>query len=114
MKFRMLLSALLLAAGIVFVAGCGKKGASAGNANSGAAATDPVTVVQNDALCQELEFAWATAHTVQVTDDYVLVCGYGHPKGKGSCQIAFHLKKQGGQWKIVDWEDNWEPKDKYK
>ena len=113
MKFRMLLSALLLATGLVFVAGCGKNSASPAGANAGnAAAADPKTVVENDTLAKEMNFKYTS--TMNVNDNYVVVCGYGDIKGKGHKQVGFHLKKEGGQWKVADWEDNWAPKDRLK
>ena len=48
--------------------------------------------------------------TVKVNDKYSLVCGtMTHPR-KGNAKVAFHVKNG----KIVDLEDNWEPKDKHK
>ena len=48
--------------------------------------------------------------TVKVNDKYSLVCGTITDPEEGNTKFAFHVKNG----KIVDGEDNWEPKDKHK
>ena len=59
---------------------------------------------------EEMFSSFKYEKTVKVNDKYSLVCGtMTHPR-KGNAKVAFHVKNG----KIVDLEDNWEPKDKHK
>ena len=51
---------------------------------------------------------------IGVNDTYVVVCGHAVVQGKGERQVSFHLKWIDGRWKLVDLEDNWEPKNRFK
>ena len=59
---------------------------------------------------EEMFSSFKYEKTVKVTDKYSLVCGTMILPGKGNAKVAFHVK----DGKIVDMEDNWEPKDKHK
>ena len=48
--------------------------------------------------------------TVKVTDKYSVVCGTATLPKKGNVKYAYHVK----DGKIVEVEDNWDPKDKHK
>ena len=53
--------------------------------------------------------------TKKVSPNYVVVCGYADLARKGTNRrVGFSLKKKDGVWEMVEFEDNWEPKDKYK
>ena len=59
---------------------------------------------------EEMFSSFKYEKTVKVNDKYSLVCGtLTHPE-KGNIKVAFHVK----DGKIVDFEDNWEPKDRHK
>ena len=47
---------------------------------------------------------------IVVSDTCVVVCGTATVRGKGECNVAYLLKKINGKWRLVDYEDNWEPK----
>ena len=121
MKFRSLLSALLLATGLVFVAGCGKKEeAPAAKAPDAAGAkavmvdpTDPRSVAENYPVAKEINFEYKGI--MQVTAKYTMVYGFGTLKHKGRREFSIHLiMDRAGWWTVAEFEDNWEPKDRLK
>ena len=118
----MLSLAVAVAMGILCV-GCGKsadaKDEKKGEAKSEATSSDmqaELSAVAENWMKQNSDEVskFKSEKVVMVTKDYAMLCGHGTTK-KGSRQmIAFHFKKSGSQWLLVDLEDHWEPKDKFK
>ena len=48
----------------------------------------------------------------KITSKYVMLTGYAQKNGK-QVEFALHLTQENNTWKVVDWDDNWEAKDKY-
>lgn len=112
------LLALLLAGGIVFVAGCGKDSKTEVKPEAKAEGKSEYwEIVKLDPEFKEIEKKFSNfkyEKDIVVNDTYVVVCGHATVQGKGERQVSFHLKKTNGKWKLADWEDNWGPKDRLK
>ena len=132
MKLRTLFMMALLFAGGMFLTGCGDNSASSASSSASTSAKNAdkdsakdadkdsekdavpapyksaVQKFMNDNSDECTDFKYEK--TIKVTSNYVLICGNADLPNKGNRPWAFHLKKDGGKWEVVDCDDNWEPK----
>ena len=47
--------------------------------------------------------------TKKINNQYIMVLGHASQNGK-QVEFALHVKMENNEWKVVDWDDNWDPK----
>lgn len=127
MKFSKLVVMALLAAGVTFVfTGCGDKKEEAAESKkteksekdekkSGArAAADKFIKKKAKEIKEDGISNIKYVKENKVSKNYIVVCYNAKSEKKGKIKFGLHAVKKDGKWKIVEGEDHWEAKDKYK